>query len=264
MKRWWIFIITGIVFTFILTIVIIQLLKQKRGQKYTPIDIKPLIAYGTYDRTSIKGGELISSALNCGYRCIDTALDYHNEHLIGKIISKRHERSKIFLVSKIPERKYFELETTLKLSLRKLQTSYIDAYLLHSIPKDRNVLLNTWERLIGLYRGKLVKYIGISKATLDDILFLEKKSGFLPHIVQNCYRVEVDNDPLEKFCLSRGILLMFFGICHPNNIQQIDNQVQPGDYLIKRLSEKGIMPIIGSSSIKRIEHDLEIVTKNKQ
>ena len=96
----------------------------------------PAIGLGTY---KIKGQEsvdlAIQSALNEGYRLIDTASVYRNEGLIAKSVSgwKTISREEIFLTSKLGPKDQGREKAKLAFeqTLRNLQTDYLDLYLIH-------------------------------------------------------------------------------------------------------------------------------------
>ncbi len=89
-----------------------------------------------------KGLEILETALNTGFYYWDTAADYKNnkqfsEERIGKILPS--VRSKIFLSSKVGERKGEDAKRTVETSLKRLNTDYIDLYQIHSITTEDEV-----------------------------------------------------------------------------------------------------------------------------
>lgn len=89
-----------------------------------------------------KGLEILETALNTGFYYWDTAADYKNdtqfsEERIGKILSPI--RSKIFLSTKVGERKADDAKRTVETSLKRLNTDYIDLYQIHSITTEEEV-----------------------------------------------------------------------------------------------------------------------------
>lgn len=81
----------------------------------------------------------INTALEVGYRHIDTAFAYSNEKVIGKVLqewfsSSKLKRENIFITTKLPSHAVHAdlVENYLKRSLEALQIDYIDLYLIHS------------------------------------------------------------------------------------------------------------------------------------
>jgi uncharacterized protein len=89
-----------------------------------------------------KGLEILETALKNGFYYWDTAADYKNdnqysEERIGKILAPI--RSKIFLSTKVGERKADDAKRTVENSLKRLNTDYIDLYQIHSITTEDEV-----------------------------------------------------------------------------------------------------------------------------
>lgn len=94
----------------------------------------------------------LNTALNIGYRHIDTAILYENEHTIGKVVNKwlsegKLKREDLFITTKLPPMGMYQekVEDYLKTSLNNLQLDYVDLYLIHSpegikkIPANKQV-----------------------------------------------------------------------------------------------------------------------------
>ena len=83
------------------------------------------------------------SAIQLGYRLIDTAIYYRNEAVIGKAVKESEvDRKEFFITTKIPEKVEFSSTDTLvvqhiKQSLQNIDLDYIDLYLMH-FPLETN------------------------------------------------------------------------------------------------------------------------------
>lgn len=80
----------------------------------------------------------LETALEVGYRHIDTAYEYFNEHVIGKVLKKwfdsgKLKREDVFITTKLSFMNMHPdmVEKNLKDSLQKLQLDYVDQYLMH-------------------------------------------------------------------------------------------------------------------------------------
>ena len=95
----------------------------------------PCIGIGTYQiRKKSEIENVIKIAYNTGYRLFDTAVVYGNEKLIGDALKKlKIPRKEIFIVTKIfkGDMTYEKAKSSIDLSLRKLQSEYIDMVLIH-------------------------------------------------------------------------------------------------------------------------------------
>jgi diketogulonate reductase-like aldo/keto reductase len=82
--------------------------------------------------------------LDVGYRYIDTAEIYKNEHVIGKVVEEyikngKFKREDIFITTKLPPYGAHDPAHYIKQSLEKLRTDYIDLYLIHApIPYEND------------------------------------------------------------------------------------------------------------------------------
>ena len=107
--------------------------------------------------------EAMKCALNVGYRSIDTATYYENEHRVGQVITESGiPREEIFLTSKVwnTDQGYHSTIKAFESSLEKLQTSYLDLYLIHW--PQSGTTFETWKAMEELYEKGKVRAIGVS------------------------------------------------------------------------------------------------------
>jgi predicted aldo/keto reductase-like oxidoreductase len=99
----------------------------------TGVDVPILSFGGTIDLVSKQ--LLLRQALKWGVTYWDTAANYtRSEEGIGKYFGKNPEdRKKVFLVTKSAERDSFEMSIALENALKKMNTSYVDLYLVHML-----------------------------------------------------------------------------------------------------------------------------------
>ena len=132
----------------------------------------PQLGYGVYQVTQAECERCVLDALTVGYRAIDTAQSYFNEEQVGNAIRKSGiPREDIFLTTKIWV-EHYGYEATLasvKESLWKLQTNYIDLLLLHQPFAD---VYGAWQALEELYEAGTVRAIGISNFYADRMVDL--------------------------------------------------------------------------------------------
>lgn len=124
-------------------------------------------AFGTFP---LKGDTLATAlitALDTGYRAIDTAQMYGNEKDIGDVLaSSRIKRSELRVTSKVPIDKFSEADfiPSVNKSLEDLQLDYVDVLLLHWPPADGNIKPSVDMLLTAKQQG-LTKHIGVSNYT---------------------------------------------------------------------------------------------------
>ena len=100
--------------------------------------------------------QLIVKAVQEGINYFDTAYAYGGSEIaLGQILAKNNLRSKIFLATKLPYTKcksYNDFESFFQIQLNRLQTDYIDYYLIHNISDTK-----AWEKLCELGIEKWIK-----------------------------------------------------------------------------------------------------------
>jgi len=113
---------------------------------------------------------MIRYAIDNGVNYVDTAYMYHGEHgeeLVGKALADGY-REKVFLATKMPPwsvNKPEDLETLFNDQLKKLQTDYIDFYLVHCVSEsfwDKIQSLKMWDFIVKKREAGKVGYIGFS------------------------------------------------------------------------------------------------------
>ncbi len=127
----------------------------------------PAIGYGTWELTGDDCLNGVRTALEVGYRHLDTAQVYGNEHLVGAALtSSGVDRSEVFLTTKIWNDNFTPdgIKSSFGESLDKLQTDYVDLLLLHW-PLEMDRLEENLGALTDLVAQGGVRHIGVSNFT---------------------------------------------------------------------------------------------------
>lgn len=106
--------------------------------------------------------QAVDAALENGYRHFDTATIYHNEAWLGEALAESDvKREDLFITSKVwnSNTTYDETIAAFHESLKKLQTDYLDLYLIHWPSEGYN---EKWRAMESLYNDGLIKSIGVS------------------------------------------------------------------------------------------------------
>lgn len=150
----------------------------------------------------------VKTALENGYRSIDTAAIYQNERGVGAAIAESEvAREDIFLTSKVwnSEQGYKTTLAAFEESLEKLQTDYLDLYLIHWPKSDLS--LETWKALEELYAKGKIKAIGVSNFLVHHLENLLPHCKVVPAVNQVEFHPELIQPDLLKFCKEKGIQL---------------------------------------------------------
>jgi len=148
----------------------------------------------------------VKTALEHGYRSIDTAAIYHNEKGVGKAIHESGvSREEIFLTSKVwnSEQGYNSTMAAFEASLEKLQTSYLDLYLIHW-PKGKKSV-ETWKAMEELHKKGKIRAIGISNFLVHHIEDFIMECEILPAVNQVEFHPELIQQELMDYCQNKGI-----------------------------------------------------------
>ncbi|MFD1199829.1 aldo/keto reductase [Brucella gallinifaecis] len=162
----------------------------------------PQLGYGVWQVGNDEAISAVSEALKVGYRHIDTAAIYGNEEGTGKAINASGiARSDIYLTTKLwnKEQGY---ETTLKAfdeSLKKLDTDYVDLYLIHWPLPSKDLFMDTWRALIKIKEEGRAKSIGVSNFQIADLERILKESDTVPVLNQIELHPQFQQDELRLF-----------------------------------------------------------------
>ena len=136
----------------------------------------PAIGFGTSGMGDVRA-EHIATALQAGYRHIDTARKYGTEHVVGEgIRASGVPRADIFLCTKVSHENLHagDFARSVDGSLSALGVSYVDLLLVHW-PEKNTPLAETMDALAKAKRAGLARYIGVANfniAMLDEAIRL--------------------------------------------------------------------------------------------
>lgn len=154
----------------------------------------------------------LQSAIRLGYRLLDTAIYYRNEAVIGKAVKESGiPRDEFYITSKIPEKAEYNatddiVRASVHSSLDALDLGYIDLYLMH-FPLEKNEdNLRVWRVLESFVDRGLIKSIGVSNFSIDQLTYLIKHARIQPVLHQfQCYPGKMNADMIA-FCQSHHII----------------------------------------------------------
>lgn len=132
----------------------------------------PVLGYGVYQVTNEECEKCVLDAISVGYRSIDTAQAYGNEEAVGNAVKKCGvPRDQLFLTTKvwITNGGYEKAKASLKESLKKLQSDYIDLVLIH---QPFNDYYGTYRAMEEAYKEGWIRAIGVSNFYPDRLVDL--------------------------------------------------------------------------------------------
>ena len=147
----------------------------------------PTVGFGTYPLKGGEGVEAIVSALELGYRLIDTAVNYENETEVGQAVRRSGvPREEVTVCSKIPGRHhaYDAAVASTKESLQRLGLDHLDLHLIHWPNPSRGLFTEAWQALVDLREQGLVRSIGVSNFTAEHLATIIDATGVTPVVNQ--------------------------------------------------------------------------------
>jgi 2,5-diketo-D-gluconate reductase A len=147
----------------------------------------PPVGFGTYPLSGEDGIAAIGSALEVGYRLLDTAVNYGNEAEVGEAIRRSGiPRDEILVTSKIPGRHhaYDDAVASTKESLARLGLDHLDLHLIHWPNPRVGRYVEAWQALVDLQKQGLVRSIGVSNFTAEHLHRIIKETGVTPAVNQ--------------------------------------------------------------------------------
>jgi diketogulonate reductase-like aldo/keto reductase len=148
----------------------------------------------------------VQTALELGYRSIDTAAFYENEEGVGRAIQasgiNRHD---LFITTKVwnTDQGYEETLRAFDESMNKLQLDYLDLYLIHWPVKEK--YLETWRALEKLYKEGRVRAIGVSNFKIHHLEDIFRHSEIKPAVNQVELHPRLSQEELRLFCRQNEI-----------------------------------------------------------
>ena len=147
----------------------------------------PAIGFGTYPLRGDEAVAAIGSALEIGYRLIDTAVNYGNEADVARAVRQSGlARDDIQITSKLPGRHhaYDDAIRSVEESLERLQVDYLDLHLIHWPNPSVGKYLQAWQALIDLRERGLIRSIGVSNFTQAHLGRIIDETDVVPAVNQ--------------------------------------------------------------------------------
>lgn len=208
----------------------------------------------------------ILSAIETGYRAIDTAAVYGNEEGVGQAIRDSGvARDQLFITTKVwnTDQGY---ETTLKAfdeSMKKLRLDYLDLYLVHWPVKGKYV--DTWKALEKLYRDGYARAIGVSNFKVHHLEDLKQHSEIVPAVDQVEYHPLLTQKELLAYCKENGIQMEAWSPLMQGNLDQpvlaeIGQKYgkSPAQVVLRWDLQNGVVTIPKSVTPERIRQNADI------
>lgn len=236
----------------------------------------PCIGFGTWQVRS--GEETVSSALSAiqaGYRHIDTAQLYGNEEGVGAAVKQSGvPRKEIFITSKLAnsEHGYDKTMAAFEGTMKRLDMEYLDLYLIHwPIPADfrdswKEANAGSWKAFEELYSAGRIRSIGVSNFHPRHIKALMETAAVTPMVNQIRLCPGDTQDEVVDYSRSLGILLEAYsplGVGKIFEVPEMQELAKKYDRSIAQICirwslQRGYLPLPKSVTPSRIKENADV------
>ncbi|MFJ8076323.1 aldo/keto reductase [Streptomyces sp. NPDC096176] len=168
----------------------------------------PQLGFGVFQVDDEQTTDAVLSALEAGYRSIDTAAIYGNEAGVGRALAASGvDREDLFVTTKLwnADQGHDSTLAAFDDSLTKLGLDHVDMYLIHWPTPARDLYLDTWRALEKLLADGRTRAIGVSNFQPAHLERLLDHSGIVPVVNQIELHPYLQQAPLRAFHAEHGI-----------------------------------------------------------
>lgn len=229
----------------------------------------PQIGFGVFKVTDDDAADVVGSAIEAGYRSIDTASLYGNEHGVGRAIANADvPREDLFITSKVWPSEY-SFDGALRAydeSLAKLGLEKLDLYLLHWPAPQTDGYLEAWRALTHLSEQGKVGAVGVSNFLPEHLTRLADVSDIVPAVNQIELHPAFQNRTSAAVNAERGIateawspLAQGGALGHPKIVEiAARKRCSPAQVILRWHLQQGRIIIPKSQTPSRIRENLEL------
>lgn len=168
----------------------------------------PQLGLGVYKVNQDIAVQLVGTALELGYRRIDTAALYDNEQEVGAAIRKSGiDREEIYVTTKIWNNRqgYHESKEAIEESLERLNIGYLDMLMIHWPAPKQNKFVETWRAFEEMLESGKVRGIGLANFNIHHLETMLASATVVPAINQVELNPTFQQPELRAFNSAHGI-----------------------------------------------------------
>lgn len=168
----------------------------------------PQVGLGVFQTPPDETVRAVATALDAGYRHVDTASIYGNEAETGKAIADSGvARDEIFITTKLwnADQGYDSTLAAFDASLQRLGTDHLDLYLIHWPTPAKNTFVDTFKAFADLRDQGRVSSIGVSNFEPEHLKILIDATGIVPAVNQIELNPRLPQEELRELHAQLGI-----------------------------------------------------------
>jgi len=235
----------------------------------------PAIGLGTFGSDRYDGhaiAAVVRDAISVGYRQIDCASVYGNEHLVGQslhdALADGVPREELWITSKVWNDRHDDAIGSCEKSLKDLQLDYLDLYLIHwpfpnfhapgvdvnsrdphAKPYIHENYMRTWRQLETLVKRGLVRHIGTSNMTIPKMKLLLRDAEIQPACAEIELHPHFQQAELFQYLVDHGIVPIGYSPigspARPDRDKTADDTVDIEDPVIVKIAARhGVHPAV--------------------
>jgi 2,5-diketo-D-gluconate reductase A len=168
----------------------------------------PQFGFGVFQIPPEETAQAVRTALEAGYRHIDTAQMYRNEAGVGAGVAESGlAREDVFVTTKLANdaHGHDNAITALEGSLRRLGFDYVDLYLIHWPLPHKDNYVRTWQGFEDILRAGKARAIGVSNFQPAHLDRLAEETGTVPAVNQIELHPALQQTELRSYHQAHGI-----------------------------------------------------------
>ncbi|MFJ5558568.1 aldo/keto reductase [Streptomyces sp. NPDC093250] len=230
----------------------------------------PALGLGTWPMNDAEAERAVGTALEMGYRLVDTAANYRNETGVGRAVAASGvPREEMVVTTKLPGRHhgYGQTLASFEESRARLGLEYVDLYLIHWPLPQVDRYAASWKAMIKLREDGLIRSIGVSNFNPAHIERLEKETGVLPSVNQIELHPFFPQEELRAYHADKGVLTESYSPLG-RGVTVLDDPavvavaeahgVTPAQAVLRWHIQLGAVPVPKSSSPERQRANLDV------
>jgi 2,5-diketo-D-gluconate reductase A len=225
----------------------------------------PLLGLGTWQASDQEAYDAVRTALDLGYRLIDTATMYRNEAAVGRAVRDSGlPREEVFITTKLQAGDAGREQETIRASLEAMRLDYLDLWLIHW-PVARGRGASTWQGFIEAQDAGLTRAIGVSNYSPAELDELSDATGITPAVNQIEWTPALYDASTVAAHRDRGVTLEGYSPFKAADLRDpvlravaAEHGVTVPQVILRWHLEHGFIAIPKSSDVRRIAENFDI------